>query len=231
MSQSVLNKIWSFLAVTVVYLSLNVWSITQQWQLTLPGNPFKESKTTPYGVALYGLFLCAPLLITVSIVTRVYAVRSKASFWADRVPRFADFALNTRQREARAFQLIALFLCLLLPAIAILHFQNKVLNGSVFRLVDNCTPNASNGYCRAAKPSMSGWREMLFSSPKDANARGRLVYDPDLSKDIAPRFVPLWEPWGLLVLSLLTLSFVVWSMTAILPPHRKHFGNRSRRVT
>jgi hypothetical protein len=70
MSQSLLNRVWSFLVVVLLYPCLNVWSITQQWQLSLPGKPFKDGKTTPYGVALYGILLCAPLLIIGCIVTR-----------------------------------------------------------------------------------------------------------------------------------------------------------------
>lgn len=216
MSQSLLNKIWSFLAVTLLYLSLNVWSVTQQWQLTLPGNPFKDGKTTPYGIALYGLFLCGPLLILVSIITRLYATRSKGKQWADRLPRFGDFELDTTKKDAKAFQIVALCLFLLLPSAAIFHFQATALSGSVFRLLDNCAPAPTNGYCRSNLPSISGWREMLFSLPRDANTKGRLVYDPDLSRDIAPTFVPLWEPWGLLVLTTLSVSFVLWSLKRIL---------------
>ena len=42
MTKPVLNQIWTFLAVVLLYFSINVWSATQQWQFTLPGNPLKK---------------------------------------------------------------------------------------------------------------------------------------------------------------------------------------------
>jgi hypothetical protein len=224
-SQSLLNKIWSFLAVVLLYLSLNVWSITQQWQLSLPGNPFKDGKTTPFGVALYGVLLCGPLLIVVCIIVHLYATRSTEKKWQDRFPRFGDFALDTSRPEATAFQLIALFLFLLLPLAGIGHFQNKMLNGSVFEKQEPC-PQIGKP-CLAERPVISGWREMLFHAPRVVNASRRLVYDPDLSKDIAPSFVPIWEPWTFLILSLVAICFAIWSLLGVFqPPYRKHRKTR-----
>ena len=110
MSQSLLNKIWSFLAVVLLYLSLNVWSITQQWQLSLPGNPFKDGKTTPFGVALYGVLLCGPLLIVVCIIVHLYATRSAEKKWQGRFPRFGDFTLDMSRLKLRRFNW-SLFSC------------------------------------------------------------------------------------------------------------------------
>lgn len=220
MSQSLLNKVWSFLVVVLLYLCLNVWSITQQWQLSLPGNPFKDGKTTPYGVALYGVLLCGPLFILVCIVTRLYSAHSLGDRWEDRFPRFGDFELDTSKSEAKAFQIIALCLFLLIPLSGIVHFQNKMMSGSVFRKKEPC-PSA--GPCLAGTTSVSGWREMLFHAPKNGNTEGRFVYDPDLKNDIAPTFIPLLEPWGLLTVSVVSVSFGIWCLATICQPHiRKH---------
>jgi hypothetical protein len=59
MSQSLLNMIWSFLTLLLLYLCLNVWSITQQWQSSgFPGNPFKVENVTPNGATIYGVPIC-----------------------------------------------------------------------------------------------------------------------------------------------------------------------------
>jgi hypothetical protein len=224
MSQSLLNKVWSFLVVVLLYLCLNVWSITQQWQLSLPGNPFKDGKTTPYGVALYGILLCAPLFIIVCIIARLYSAHSLGVRWEDRFPRFGDFELDTSKSEAKAFQTITLFLFLLVPLGGIVHFQNKMMGGSVLRKKEPC-PLA--GPCLAATASMSGWNEMLFHGPKDSDAEGTLVYDPDLKDGIAPTFIPFWEPWGLLTVSLASISFGIWCLATIFRPHiPKHRPSR-----
>ena len=93
MTQSLLNKVWSFLAVLLLYLCLNVWSITQQWQLSFPGNPFKTENVTPHGATIYGVPICGMLLGLTSTVTRIYALRSPKTRWEGRLPRFGDFEL------------------------------------------------------------------------------------------------------------------------------------------
>ena len=228
MSQSLLNKVWSFLVVVLLYLSLNVWSITQQWQLSLPGNPFKDGKTTPYGVALYGVLLCGPLFILVCIVIRLYSAHSLGPEWENRFPRFGDFELDTSKSEAKAFQVIALCLFVLIPLGGIVHFQNKMMTGSVFRKKEPCP---STGSCLAATASISGWSQMLFHGPKDVGTEGRLVYDPDLKNDIAPTFIPFWEPWGLLTASLVSVGFGLWCLATIFLPHirKRHLSRHHLR--
>lgn len=227
MSQSLLNKVWSFLVVVLLYLCLNVWSITQQWQLSLPGNPFKDGKTTPYGVALYGVLLCGPLFILVCIVTRLYSAHSLGTGWENRFPRFGNFELDTSKSEAKAFQIIALCLFLLIPLSGIVHFQDKMMSGSVFRQENPC-PSGKD--CIAATASMSGWGDMLFHGPRDVEAKGRLVYDPDRKNDIAPTFVPFWEPWGVLTVSVFSVSFGIWCLATIFSPYirKRHPSHRGK---
>jgi hypothetical protein len=216
MSQSLLNKVWSFLVVVLLYLALNVWSITQQWQLSLPGNPFKDGKTTPFGVALYGVVLCCPLLVLISVVTRIYSARSLAQRWQDRFPRFGDFELDTSKDYARAFQAISLSIFLLVPLAGIAHFQNKMLNGSVFLKKEPCP--AAPTECLSKETSLEGWRGMLFHKPIDVNTAGRLVYDPDLKNDIAPTFIPFVEPWGCLILVSISMFSGIWCLQGVFRP-------------
>jgi hypothetical protein len=79
-----LNKIWSFLTLLLLYLCLDVWSITLQWQLSFPGNPFKVEDVTPNGGTIYGVPICEMLLILVSVITRIYASRSAGPRWENR---------------------------------------------------------------------------------------------------------------------------------------------------
>jgi uncharacterized integral membrane protein len=212
MSQSVLNKVWSFLAIGLLYLCLNVWSITQQWQLAVPGNLFRDGKTTPFGVALYGVLLCGTLFIVLCIIVRLYASRSQGQIWADRFPVIGDLELDTSKPEAKALQAVGIILFVVVPAIGILHFQNKMMNGSVFLQQEHCQ---SGKPCPADVKVISGWHQMLFSRPTLNDAGERLVYDPDRKNGIAPTFIPIWEPWGVLILSLLSASFGIACLKAI----------------
>lgn len=215
MSQSTLNKIWSFLSVLLLYLCLNVWSITQQWQLSFPGNPFKTESVTPYGATIYGVPICGMLLVLVSIVTRIYALRSPKTRWESRFPRFGDFELNIAQGDAKAFQIIMLFLFLLLPTAGVIHFQSTFLSGTVCGVPKNCKPDtAVPCTCRVR---ISGWHAMLFESP--AVPPGIVLkYDPNMAKDVGPEFIQLWQPWTYLFIALVSVCAVIWCAVAVFQP-------------
>lgn len=204
MSQSLLNKLWSFLAVVLLYLSLNVWSVTQQWQLTLPGNPFKDCKISAYGVTLYGIPMCGLLLVLTSIIAILYARRSLGNTWPMRFPRFADFDLDVTKRDALAFQAVMLAALVLIPSIGSIHFLWTMMNGTVYR---------------SDQRFASGWREQLFKLPawQDAKA-GLFTYDKTVVCDnskAALSFLPFWLPWLFLLLTAVVLFFVLWSLVEI----------------
>ena len=215
MSQSLLNKIWSFLAVLLLYLCLNVWSITQQWQLSFPGNPFKTENVTPHGGTVYGVPICGMLLILVSIVTRIYAARSPKTSWENRLPRFGDFELDFLKPDAKAFQVIMLAVLLILPAAGMIHFQDTFLSGTVAGIhADGTAALSPDGKCLVC---ISGWRAMLSES-RQVPSGVSLKYDPNAAKNIGPEFIQLWEPWAYLVIAAISVASVLWSMMAIFQP-------------
>jgi uncharacterized integral membrane protein len=215
MSQSLLNKVWSFITVLLLYLCLNVWSITQQWQLSFPGNPFKVENVSPYGVTLYGVPICGVLLVLVSVTTRIYASRSPKVRWEDRLPRFADFQLDTNKAEAKAFQVIMLVSLLLLPAVAVIHFLATFMNGTVCGLSNFC--NAASTFSCDCAVRISGWHAMLFE-PRTIPADIALKYDPNVAKNIGPGFVQLWEPWTYLMVTVIAVCSAIWCITAVFQP-------------
>jgi hypothetical protein len=210
MSQSLLNKIWSFLTLLLLYLCLNVWSITQQWQLSFPGNPFKVENVTPNGGTVYGVPICGMLLILVCAVTRIYASRSTGPRWENRLPRFGDFPLDTTKRDAKAFQVVMLCVMLLLPAVGAVHFQTTFVNGTVREVPNDCAVSRAPSCGHA----FSGWKEM-FLKPRQVTAGAALKYDPNKEKNIGPDFIQLWEPWAYLVITVTALGFVLWALTAV----------------
>lgn len=223
MSQSLLNKIWSFLTVLLLYVCLNVWSITQQWQLSFPGNPFKVESVTAHGGTVYGVPLCGALLILVAVVTRIYAVRAGKTHhhpWQERLPHFGDFKLDSSMRDAKAFQVIMLTALLLVPAAGIVHFELTFMSGTVCERLHDCdsTPEASG----SSKPKVScdcldkfsGWSAMLFHR-HNVQPGAEWKYDPDSAKKAAPDFIQLWQPWSYLAITALALGTLVWSLVAV----------------
>src|SRR5580692_697653 len=133
MTGSTLSKIWSFLALTLLYFTLNVWSLTQQWQLSFPGNPFREGNLTPFSATLYGIPVCSALIILLCITTNLYAARARSKVWAGRWPKLLNISLNVAKPEARAMQAISLLVFLGIPTVGLLHFGNKFLHGTAYR--------------------------------------------------------------------------------------------------
>lgn len=109
------------------------------------------------------------------------------------MPRFGDFSLDTRKREAKAFQVIMLCVLLLLPAVGAVHFQTTFANGAVRAVPNDCAVSRAPPCGHAP----SGWNEMFFKR-RQVTATASLKYVPNKEKNIGPDFIQLWEPWAYL---------------------------------
>ena len=203
MGQETLNRIWSVITVTLLYLSLNAWSLSQQWQLSLPGNPFKDGKFTPHGVTLIALPLCGTLLVITSLLTVTYARQSRAKSWASRFPRFANLPMNMAKFEGRFAQACSLSLLLIVPSLAQLHFGVKFLAGTAYR-----------GTTRL----YSGMEHLTHFVPLGDAFSGRYTYDR--LNDIAPTFFPFWEPWAFGAIETIVLCTVLRCLWAVFSLNR-----------
>jgi hypothetical protein len=195
MSQATLSRVWSVAALALVYFSLNAWSLTQQWQLTLPGDPFREGKFTPHGVTLVAIPLAGSLLALTALLVRFYARRTQATGWAARFPRFGDLAIDVLKPEGRLFQGASLCVLLLLPAAAQIHFILKFLAGAAFH---------------GDVAFTSGIAHLSHYVPLREAFSG--VYTYDRLREVAPSFAPFWEPW----LFVLFEAAVVWTVASCL---------------
>lgn len=185
MTKPVLNQIWTFLAVVLLYFSINVWSATQQWQLTLPGNPFKDGKVTAHSVTLYGIPLCGVLLIALLLITRWYAKAEPALSWAARFPKFANLDFNPYSGQGRIAQTLSVIAFIALPVVALIHFLVKFLMGTAYQ--------SNNKAWVAGLHHLTKWQ--------GAFSRG-FYYDRDATVARGPDFLPFWEPW----------LFTIWVM-------------------
>jgi hypothetical protein len=192
-SQDTLSKVWSAAALMLLYFSLNAWSLTQQWQLSLPGNPFREGKFTPHSVTLVAIPLAGALLALTALVARLYATRSGRMGWAARFPRFGDLAIDVSRPEGRVFQAASLGAFLLLPLAAQIHFILKFLDGTAYRGNDKL---------------WSGLAHLSTYVPLTEALSGENTYDR--LGDLAPSFVPFWEPW----LFVLFEAGVLWAVSS-----------------
>ena len=205
MSQRTLSRVWSVAALGLGYFSLNAWSLTQQWQLSLPGDPFREGKFTPYGVTLVGMPLAGSLLVLTALLARLYARRTQAPGWAARFPRFSDLAIDVSTTEGRAFQGASLCALLVLPAAAQIHFFLKFLSGTAYR---------------GRLVFTSGIAHLSHYVPLREALSGAYTYDR--LGELAPSFAPFWEPWLFVLLEAAVFGTVASCLISIFTPAQRH---------
>jgi hypothetical protein len=203
MNQTTLTRVWSAAALILLYFSLNAWSLTQGWQLSLPGFPFHEGGFTRYGVTLVAIPLAGSLLAVTALLVRLYAQRTHSSDWAGRFPRFSGVALDVSRPEGRLFQAASLCSLLLLPMAAQIHFTLKFLAGSVYR-----------GNARL----WSAFEDLAHYLPVREALSGAFTYDR--LGEVAPTFFPFWEPWLFVLLEVAIVSAVVSCLVAVFRPTR-----------
>jgi hypothetical protein len=189
---------WTVVGVAALYLSLNALSISQQWQLSLPGNPFRDDKFTPHGVTLLAIPLAGGLLGVTATLTALHAKRSHGRSWLARLPQFSGLNFDVVTVEGRSGRVVSLIVLLLVPAAAQVHFALKFFAGRFYL---------------GEKPRWSGIEHLThYVSVSDA-LFGQYFYD---RRDaIAPGFVPFWEPWLFVLSEMAVLAVVAWSLAEI----------------
>ncbi len=217
MSQAMLNKIWSFLGPVLLYFTLNAWSLTQQWQLSFPGNPFKTEQVTPHGATVYGIPICGAFLIVVCLLTTVYSRRARGSRW-NRIPRFVDFDLDFSDRLAKLFQLVMLALFLILPAVGICHFQQTMMDGRACEVSTDGRPLMFHGTQRWE--CVSGWHGLLFGERPFPWGEA-IRYDPSADGKSGMSYNQPLVAWLCLFSSMLSIAMVLVTLAELILPRKR----------
>jgi hypothetical protein len=217
MSKAILNKIWSFITPILLYFTLNVWSLTQQWQLSFPGNPFKADQVTPHGATIYGIPVCSAFLIVVCIVTMIYSRRARGLRWY-RIPRFVDFDLDFSDKIAKVFQLVMLALLLVLPAVGICHFQLTMMDGRACEVSKDGRPLMFPGTQKWE--CVSGWHGLLLE--ERPFPRGEAIrYDPSADGKFGMSYSQPLVAWLCLFSSTLAIASVLLTLATFVTPERR----------
>lgn len=128
-----LTTIWSSLSVFLVFYSLDSWLATQG-QKPLFSRIIDER---PSIAALFGIPVGSVLLLLSIWMLFSYMKHFHRDTWDSKYPLFSNLELNTGTRESKIFQGFCLFIFLIIPIAAQVHFMNKFLGGTaIFK--DNC---------------------------------------------------------------------------------------------
>lgn len=163
------------------YLTFNLVSFSQKWDLSIPGIDFKNADYA--AAAYYGILLCGPILTVQLFITQRYVQVAKSNLWAQRIPTFFDPPPNFSARDAKFLQLTLYVAFVLFAEIGQVHFLDKFFKG-----------NAKYG-AQVITPGFS--KLTTFFSLSQA-------FD-DAYKYYGYTYFPFWEPWLFLVGEVLLL--------------------------
>jgi len=200
MPKPVLNRIWSFLGAALLYLSINVWSMTQQAQFSLPGYPFKDGGMTAHSVTLYAIPLCGLVFVALLLVIRWHALAEPAHSWAARFPKLANLDFDPYTPQGRFAQAASIIAFVAVPTVALVHFYVKFLQGTAYR--------ADNSHFASCFQHLNRW------VPLGNALSGAYYYDRDGRVTRGQAFAPFWEPW----LFTFWVAFVLWYAFYCLKP-------------
>lgn len=225
MGPALRGTFWSLLGLNTCFVAANFWLATQGGDVRLPAPV--EVEVEAKAAAVYGLVLVMPMFAFFLYVTSELLGPRHLSRLA-RLPYVFGVKLD-RSRLQRRLGCAWVGLLLILPMAAVVHFENKMLKGTVIvspsrqvtlareGVVFNdamCLSNAAPYGCivsnsatthlfrvAAVPPLLSGEYENAFQY--DPNGCGELG-----GKCKGLTFFPFFEPWVLLLLG--GALFVYW---------------------
>jgi hypothetical protein len=206
MEKEELSRIWTIVGVLVLYLTINIWSKTQGWGVNLP-NVLSIEKTS-YTASVYGIILCAPLLIWLLLLSRSYALRFGGDTWSERIPP-VFVKLTSSSKESRRVRGAMFFLILFLPSFGQGHFFSKFLAGTAY-----CQDKKSGQeYCKLSGNIVGAAHLARFASIQEGES-GFFRYG-DTNRDNAVDYYPFWGPWSFLIMELVILYLFISASFAI----------------
>jgi len=130
-----LTTIWSSLSVFLVYYSLDSW-LASQGQKPLFSRIIDERASI---AAFFGIPVGSVLLFLSIWMLFSYMKHFHNNTWDSKYPLFSNLELNTGTRECKIFQGFCIFIFLVIPLAAQVHFMNKFLDGTAM-IRDTKTP-------------------------------------------------------------------------------------------
>lgn len=135
MNDQGLARLWMVVAAGVTYLSINIWSYSQQWRIELPSivtfnTEVGDNERITYAAAIYGMLLLGPPLLLLLCLSIAYARRKAQHPPALRIPRIGGLGVDPGTNTGRAIQCITAMVLLGVPIAAQAHFFRKFAAGT-----------------------------------------------------------------------------------------------------
>ncbi len=126
MDEKTIAKVWTIVGLSLLYITINAWALTQGATFNLPLNLL--GKFGKYATSIFGIFVCGPMLWYLIFLQTVYLRYPKNNFWGI-FPVAFNLELNFSYIEAKLYQGFFFFCFQVIPVFAQLHFIRKFFNG------------------------------------------------------------------------------------------------------
>jgi len=123
------EKIWAFVALVLVFYSVNTY-LSSQGAETVLNIKLLDERRIPG--AVFGFFVCSLLLIFLLNIGISFARLKQSEVWQARIPTLFFDDLNHNLKSAKLYQHISIFVVLVLPSLSLVHFVRIILNANIF---------------------------------------------------------------------------------------------------
>lgn len=213
MTQAALTKLWTAVGAVLAFLTIDTWLLTQGGT-SLFDAPVLDDREVP--AAYFASLVIGALLALVCNIGRLFAKRSPEDRWYARLPVVWLDDLDAMSKEGRRYQIFFLAAFVVLPALSLAHFNDKVLgSGRVVSTVTKADPKVVSLFYI---PPLS--EILTFGIFRNAYCLGQDLDDFANNSDgrAAPcRRTPNWPggvTWFPIVSPLLMGGFTLWGWIA-----------------
>ena len=133
MGTATFTKVWSFLGLATLILSINGLLLSQGAAFSFSFGA-KLDEQGPYTASLYSLGLTLPIFILFLLTTHTYLYKFPGSSWATKFPFAFDIQYEKLSLDVKIYQAIFIFLFLIVSLYSVSHLYNKFLSGTAYQV-------------------------------------------------------------------------------------------------
>jgi hypothetical protein len=123
------QKLWNYLAIVLLFYSVNTYLSSQGAAVVLDIKLLDERRIPG---AVFGFFICSTLLVVLLKVGIAYSRLSREKTWHGKIPTLFFDGLDHSQTSAKRYQLCSIIGVIVLPILALTHFVKIIVSARIF---------------------------------------------------------------------------------------------------
>lgn len=202
MNNSTLNKVWSFLGLAALILSVNAALATQGAGFVM--NYIIQLKDQGrFAVAVYGMMLSIPIFILFLLVTHTYIYKNRIKRWYEKYPTAFNVQYNSPTLDFKIYQVFFIFLFVIVTLYSQSHLFNIFISGTAYIVKDE-----QNKKIRA-HPITNHFFNSEWGLINERYKYACNIQEQTEKCNNGMSYYPILQPWGSLFLLILCYFLVI----------------------